>query len=588
MGILAVLLQEENLFFSKEHLRDIKQKSSRMGHRGKRDFYYDQQIALSCHSHDDHFTQPYRFCANRFVLLFDGILTNLPILHKHLRSKGVQPKSDHPIEIVAQLYLLEKTKSFSMLEGAFVLLLWDQKDKVLVGARDPFGLKRLYYTETAEETIFSTEKKSALFSYHEERLDDFALHHYLDYEYIPEPHTMTKGIKQIKKGHYFVKKLQEPVQFIRYFTLNIHPVQKHNKKVHHKGRKALQQVFSSMFACRNSNGIYFTDNLSSFVLANLAKVHDQDLKLYYITSEKVPSLGEIAAEELQLEKKSIHITPEQFMTELPRIIWFLDDPFADPKVIEDYFLTKTASQETKKLFSAIGAEAILGKEIKKHRGLSLARSILPGLFNQNSTKRNPTPLLSKAFKQRLLTRIVTVDSDEQQYRNEIHQESPMIKFQYGRLQSRLPSDQLRRLEKLTAVHQLTLHTPFLNKTVYETFRSLSLEQRRNRDFVLSLLGKKFSEYKIRRFIRLESRALKIPLIQWLREDCFEWVEHLILISDIDYLMSKQEVLRLLSNFREKPQENFQPLWSIFMFILWHLVYVEDYYCFRKDDHDLIG
>lgn len=219
MSFLAVLLQEESLLFSKEHLQDIRQMSQRMNHRGNSDLLHDKQFALFYHIlHPEE--KPYYFSEDRYVLIFDGAITNKQEIYKLLQEKGyiLKEKSDH--ELLAKLFKYKKTDCFSLLQGSFIILIWDTVEKVLFGARDPFGKKQLYYTESAEETILTTEKKSALFSYYEDTFDDYAFHHYIDYGYVPEPHTLTKGIKQVNKGHYFIKRLGEPLTFIRYCQMS--------------------------------------------------------------------------------------------------------------------------------------------------------------------------------------------------------------------------------------------------------------------------------------------------------------------------------------------------------------------------------
>src|SRR5699024_8890630 len=124
------------------------------------------------------------------------------------------------------------------LRGMFSVLVWDKENETFYGARDPFGIKPLFYYETDEgakaapplfyyETdegaAFASEKKSIVCMLETEEVSEEALHHYLSFQYVPEPMTMTQGIKKVEPGHYFIKKPGNPIIFERYWHATFNP-----------------------------------------------------------------------------------------------------------------------------------------------------------------------------------------------------------------------------------------------------------------------------------------------------------------------------------------------------------------------------
>lgn len=582
MGIFAVLLHEENLLFSDDHLKDIKQQSAKMNHRGKSYFHYEQQIALSQHFHEENEKRPYQFHNNRYILLLDGVITNLARLHKLLRTEGYSFAENTAEEIIANLYLHKKTKSFSLIEGSFVLLIWDKLEKVLVGARDCFGIKQLYYTESAVEVIFSSEKKSLLFSHYEEEIDDYSFFHYLDYHYIPEPRTMTKGIRQIKKGHYFIKKLNEPIQFIRYYRCSFPKDSKASDKLLHKGIYRFHEAISTSLNIHEKNALIFNNSLASLAISKVAKHYDQDICLLSIEDQEGQGQIEYLTKKLQVHHQSVVVTPEMFAEELPRIIWLLDDPFASIEAVNYYFLAKYAKEQGfHSLMSPIGSEAVLGNYELDRRPLSSFIRLLQSPFKSSTEGfRKKEAQFSRGFKRNLLQQIVTVEHDEIRFFEEVSDEDPFIQQQYVQLNGSLPSFHLRILEKMTSSNKLTLLTPFLDEGFFELIRYQTMEDKRNNTFLRSVLAQDLSRNKIRLF-EGEKSVPSLPIEKWLREDCNEWVINLISESNIDYLMSKEQIRRMLESFKERKKEDFLPFWTVFVFIIWHLIYVEEFFSFRS-------
>src|SRR5690625_5722433 len=93
------------------------------------------------------------------------------------------------------------------------------------------------------------------------------------------------------------------------------------------------------------------------------------------------------------------------------------------------------------------------------------RRFLPKFLFRNSRKSlMRKPLFTKSFKQRLLGRIVTVHPDYELYMRQKNQWDEVTQYQYAKMNSTLPSNELNYLEQLISAHQLSLHTPLDRKS----------------------------------------------------------------------------------------------------------------------------
>src|SRR5262249_42633745 len=107
------------------------------------------------------------------------------------------------------------------LRGMFAFMIWDAREKVVFGARDPFGIKPLFYLGGPGGVAFSSEKKcllelSGVLGVSEE-LDRTALQHYLVLQYVPEPESLHTGIRRVESGTSFRVMPGGRVEFTRYF-----------------------------------------------------------------------------------------------------------------------------------------------------------------------------------------------------------------------------------------------------------------------------------------------------------------------------------------------------------------------------------
>src|SRR5699024_1005534 len=143
---------------------------------------------------------------------FNGDIYNSNELLHQLKKENSDCTVASDVELIKELFTTYKENLFQYLRGKFAIVIWDKVDQTLYGARDHFGIKTLFYRENEDEFILSTRKKGVSFFTNYNKVSHQSLQHYLSFQYVPEPMTMTSDIYKIEPGHYFIKKLNQDVE----------------------------------------------------------------------------------------------------------------------------------------------------------------------------------------------------------------------------------------------------------------------------------------------------------------------------------------------------------------------------------------
>lgn len=136
----------------------------------------------------------------RYALVFNGEIYNYADLKKDLLS-DIAFTSSSDTEVLLQLLIRFEESILPKLRGMFALAFWDNQDKILFLANDPFGKKPLFYTEQDGTFLFASEPR-ALASYGAVslQLDEKSLPAYLLHEYLPAPQTGFLNVKRLEMG----------------------------------------------------------------------------------------------------------------------------------------------------------------------------------------------------------------------------------------------------------------------------------------------------------------------------------------------------------------------------------------------------
>ncbi len=339
-------------------------------HRGPDDsgYYADQYIQLGFRRLSiidlEAGSQPLSYDNGRYWIVFNGEIYNYIELRDELEKDGYIFQTSSDTEVLLALYSQRKGKMLYSLRGMFSFLIWDSEKNELFGARDPFGIKPLYYLELEDKLYFASERKSIVLGTDLECINEESLHHYLTFQYVPEPATMSRGIMKVEPGHYFLKKQDEELAINCYWKPVFKPVTDQFTKLKNELQETLLDSVSMHMRSDVPVGSFLSGGIDSSFVVSLARESNPNLKTFSVgfatEGYNEIDIAKETAHALNVENISYLIQPEDFIKALPRIVWFLDDPLADPSAVPLYFVAREASKHVKVVLSGEGADELFG------------------------------------------------------------------------------------------------------------------------------------------------------------------------------------------------------------------------------------
>ncbi len=150
-------------------------------------------------------SQPFVNESRTVFVVANGEIYNFEALKRTLQSLGHVFHTRADIEVIPHAYEEWGEAFASRLHGMFAVVLWDERTRTLVAARDRAGEKPLYYALAGQGLILGSEIKALLRAPGIDRtLDLEALEQFLTYEYVLAPRTILRDIRRLPPAHYLV------------------------------------------------------------------------------------------------------------------------------------------------------------------------------------------------------------------------------------------------------------------------------------------------------------------------------------------------------------------------------------------------
>jgi len=146
--------------------------------------------------------QPMHDPATGNWIVYNGEIYNFRDLRRELESAGEEFSSHSDTEVILAAYRVWGEGCLDRLRGMFAFGLWDAARKQLLLARDPMGIKPLYYSKSEKGFVFASEVRTILESgLVPQKLDRNGVLSYLSFGSVYEPWTIIEGISALPPGH---------------------------------------------------------------------------------------------------------------------------------------------------------------------------------------------------------------------------------------------------------------------------------------------------------------------------------------------------------------------------------------------------
>jgi len=277
-------------------------------------------------------SQPMKDLISGNRITFNGEIYNYQEIKRDLEQKGEVFFSNSDTEVLLVGYRVYGFKELlNKLRGMFAFIIWDEQKQKIFAARDPLGIKPLYFTN--EETILISSEVSALkkTGLIKSKISNDAINSYLAYGSVQPPLTIFEGIFALLPGHYITISLTKGVSEQRqYFSWK-----RSRNEFINTTRKALNMSIKRHLVSDVPIGILLSGGFDSTAIASLAsKYSKESLTSFTMNFTEYPEMSELKeakliSERLGLDHKIINIRKEQVISLLPEFYKSMDQPSED-------------------------------------------------------------------------------------------------------------------------------------------------------------------------------------------------------------------------------------------------------------------
>jgi asparagine synthase (glutamine-hydrolysing) len=147
--------------------------------------------------------QPMNTPDARFTIVFNGAIYNHRELRAGLEAEGVVFRTHCDTEVLLAAYARHGADCLPRLRGMFAFAVWDARERSLFAARDPLGIKPLYYARLPDQGLAFASELNALHAVGlvPREIDPAAVGEYLAWFSVPAPRTIYRGLANLPPGH---------------------------------------------------------------------------------------------------------------------------------------------------------------------------------------------------------------------------------------------------------------------------------------------------------------------------------------------------------------------------------------------------
>ncbi|VAW49614.1 Asparagine synthetase [glutamine-hydrolyzing] [hydrothermal vent metagenome] len=319
--------------------------------------------------------QPMQSREGSIIIVFNGEIYNYRALRKKLKHKGYVFNSQSDTEVLLYLYKEYGVNMFSHLRGMYAFVLWDNIKKGLLLARDPFGIKPLYYADDGKTIRIASQVKALLKSHSIDKTPDLAGNAgFCIWGYVPEPYSFYKNIQALPSGSYMWVDKEGRGQSKKFCDITEILAQASLKKIKFTSveiKEYLYDVFSKSVRSHLISdvpvGVFLSAGFDSTVITALAaEAQSQKLKTVTIgftecrgTPFDETHIAEEVSKRYGTDHHTVWISKKDFQAELPTILNVMDQPTVDG--INSYFVSKAANEiGLKVVLSGLGGDELFG------------------------------------------------------------------------------------------------------------------------------------------------------------------------------------------------------------------------------------
>jgi asparagine synthase (glutamine-hydrolysing) len=558
------------------------------------------------------------------AVIFNGEIYNFLELRAELEGRGHRFATRSDTEAIVHAYEEFGEGCIARLRGMFAIAVWDATYRRLLLARDRVGKKPLYFAGDGERLCFASELKALLQDPALKRVVDLeALDDYFAFGAVPAPRTILQGVAQLPPAHYLVWE-QGRARMVEYWDVPYGTLARRDEA---ETLAAFAEIFEEAVRARLVSdvalGAFLSGGVdSTAVVAAMARHTGRPVVATSVgfLEEAYSELehARVVAKAVAAEHHEVVVRPRAAEV-LPRLVWHLDEPFADSSALPTYYVSQAARQRVTVALSGDGGDEVFAGYQRRYglnRWEARLRRWLPAWLREGvlgpigriypKADWLPRPLRAKyllanlgvsferayfsdvsllraeekarAYTPQLLAELRGRDAftDFARHFRKVEGLDPLTRLLYVDLKTWLANDILVKVDRMSMATSLEVRSPLLDHKVIEFAATVPPELKFRGGVSKYLLKRHLDGVVPRRVIYRRKQGFEIPLAQWLRGDLRGMAEELLLSPRaLGRGYVRPDAIRALWNGHQRGlRDRSAQLWALMVLELWHRTFLD--------------
>jgi asparagine synthase (glutamine-hydrolysing) len=557
------------------------------------------------------------------AIVFVGEIYNYKALAQELTARGHRFATQSDTETIVHAYEEWGEGAVARLAGMFSFALWDEPRRRLLLARDRAGKKPLYYYADGERLAFASEIKSLREDPSiKRRINLEALSDYFSFGVIPSPATIFQGVQQIPPAHYLVWEGGR-TRLVEYWDVVFDPRPRSEADALEELDTLIDEAVKARLMSDVPLGAFLSGGVdSSVVVASMARQSARPVVTASVgfaerSHDELP-YARVVSKALGTEHHELVVRPNA-VEDLPRLVWHLDQPFADSSALPTYYVSRAAREHVTVALSGDGGDELFAGYQRRYginRLEQRLRRLIPGPVRRGLLgplariyprwPAIPRPLRLKLVLQNIAQSFERAYFDDlslfrgrekadllspELKRQVAHHDSftgfaghfervrgadPLSRILYVDFKTWLADDILVKVDRMSMACSLEVRAPLLDHRVIEFAASLPPELK-YRGSVSKYLLKRHLERRVpAAAVHRPKHGFVIPLAGWLRGELSAMAQDLLFSPRAvarGYLQAAT-VRTIWDAHRRGTRDHSSQIWSLMVLELWHRAYVD--------------
>ncbi|MGC1309751.1 MAG: asparagine synthase (glutamine-hydrolyzing) [Phormidesmis sp.] len=308
--------------------------------------------------------QPMSSPDGRYWITFNGEIYNFQALRTQLEAKGEAFYTQTDTEVILRLYHHYGEACVQQMRGMFAFAIWDQQMQRGFIARDPLGIKPLYYWQSGSQLVFASELRSLMASGLPAReLSPEGLYGYLVSGSVPEPYTLVEGVRCLPAGshlHWQDGEVKEQLYWTVRFGVDKSTVEEAGDRT----RSALLDSVKAHYTSDVPVGVFLSGGIDSTAIVALSRqAYQGPLRTYSIALEDPDwnegDLAKRVSQTFNTEHVEHVLTAAEGQALFPDFLKVLDQPTIDG--FNSFCVSQVAHRHGQKVvLSGLGGDELFG------------------------------------------------------------------------------------------------------------------------------------------------------------------------------------------------------------------------------------